>query len=267
MTTNTKIKAYIEEIVNDQKKEVRDALALISDENRHLLALRGYVRHPSRIDSRWPWTSDEEETFKDSNKWTTMKADITAIKNEFKKNNKGYSLITNQKSRSLTTQLDKWNNRQKRGGKIVLSFGKRLWKAAETELNRKNSKVIGGKRQESEIYPEKPTTDSTEDFRKWLSSTPHELNLAHKVEGKRRTTPSLATPGLSAHGRLKAIDFTVMKGDERIASSDSGSVSIATWTGDPNWKKQLKSAITNVSTNWDGPLKSPNEPWHYYYVG
>ena len=37
------------------------------------------------------------------------------------------------------------------------------------------------------------------------------------------------------------------------------------WRGPDNWSNRLSAAITSVSSDWDGPLPNPDEPWHYTY--
>jgi hypothetical protein len=81
------------------------------------------------------------------------------------------------------------------------------------------------------------------------------------VSFKPNPTPSLAAPGLSLHGRMQAIDFQVMAGNRLVAGTDVSSV-IETWEKS-GWKAKLQSAIGEADVGFVGPLKNPDEPWHY----
>jgi hypothetical protein len=74
-------------------------------------------------------------------------------------------------------------------------------------------------------------------------------------------TPSLAAPGLSLHGRMQAVDFQVMAGDRLVADTDVTRV-VETWETS-GWKAKLQSAVAEADAGFVGPLKNPDEPWHY----
>ncbi|WP_372016551.1 hypothetical protein [Pseudoxanthomonas sp. 10H] len=79
-------------------------------------------------------------------------------------------------------------------------------------------------------------------------------------------TPSavtLAAPGLSPHGQGRAYDFQVMRGGTLVAGTDSGSVR-SRWVGD-GWAGRLAAAVRASGAAFSGPLRSPDEPWHYQY--
>lgn len=73
----------------------------------------------------------------------------------------------------------------------------------------------------------------------------------------------LAAPGLSAHGQARAFDFQVRQGDGIIAGTDSRTIDTV-WQAD-GWAERLEQAIKEAGPAFDGPLRSPREPWHYAF--
>jgi hypothetical protein len=253
--TEEKIATYVQELVNVQQERVQRVLTQIPNKYRQLMAVHGFVRHAGRINPRWPMTDAEETTFRGSSAGQAMQHEIQAIQRAFASAHRGYSLRVNPRARSLDTQITAWNG-SGRGGRIAENLGRDLWRRAGTELD------------SGTTYPEPPTATSKEAFRRWIAQHPRTgLNLRARVDRTTYHMPTLATPGLSDHGRLRAIDFEVRRGGDIIATSDSTTESRAIWRGVPNWQTRLNNVITGVSANWDGPLERPDEPWHYTYGG
>ena len=75
--------------------------------------------------------------------------------------------------------------------------------------------------------------------------------------------PTSAAPGLSEHGRLKAIDFVILKGHVVIAKTNTEKEILDQQWETPGWTRKLKEAVTQSQSVLTGPLKSPYEPWHY----
>lgn len=75
---------------------------------------------------------------------------------------------------------------------------------------------------------------------------------------------NLAAPGLSAHGQGRAYDFQVMRGPVLVAGTDSAQVATR-WVAD-GWAGRLAAAVRDSGAAFTGPLRSPDEPWHYSYV-
>jgi hypothetical protein len=73
----------------------------------------------------------------------------------------------------------------------------------------------------------------------------------------------LAAPGLSSHGRGRAIDFQVHRGESVIAGPDVANAA-RDWA-EAGWAKKLAAAIAAGSEHFHGPLTQPNEPWHFEY--
>lgn len=75
---------------------------------------------------------------------------------------------------------------------------------------------------------------------------------------------NLAVPGLSPHGQGRAYDFQVMQGDTLVAGTDS-SRRQSDWV-EGGWAERLAAAVQASGARFEGPLRSPDEPWHYAYV-
>jgi hypothetical protein len=75
---------------------------------------------------------------------------------------------------------------------------------------------------------------------------------------------SVAAPGLSPHGQMRAIDFQVHRGAEIVAGPDTQSI-VSQWD-QGGWSARLDSAVREASRKFIGPLASPREPWHYTYT-
>lgn len=73
--------------------------------------------------------------------------------------------------------------------------------------------------------------------------------------------PSNAAPGTSDHGRGTAVDFVVMKAGKVVADTSTSPNSYAIWRGPHRWEEKLMAACKGSRLR--GPLKSPDEPWHW----
>jgi hypothetical protein len=76
-------------------------------------------------------------------------------------------------------------------------------------------------------------------------------------------TPPLAAPGLSAHGQMRAVDFVIIQGDRIVAGAVTADIP-ALWIGQ-GWGERLKAAVAASGAPFTGPLRMPDEPWHYDY--
>jgi hypothetical protein len=77
-------------------------------------------------------------------------------------------------------------------------------------------------------------------------------------------TPTMAAPGLSPHGQMRAIDFQVHKDGAVVAGTRTATMA-EDWDG-AGWSAKLESAVRAASRRFVGPLESPREPWHYTYA-
>ncbi len=77
-------------------------------------------------------------------------------------------------------------------------------------------------------------------------------------------TPTIAAPGLSLHGQMRAIDFQVHQGGRVVAGPSTPTIA-ADWVA-AGWAAKLDSAVREASHKFVGPQASPPAPWHYTYV-
>jgi hypothetical protein len=205
-------------------------LAQIPELDRRLLALRAYLRAGSDLDSRWSWTDDEIREYVRSREYRQLLSELDRVRDEFERRNPGYSLYVNTQVRSLDVQLERWNSNP------------RVGKTAANLAAAVNASIASAS---------EPTAASLERFRHLLANwRPHPV-------------APLAAPGLSAHGRMRAVDFAVVRNGQFVAATSVASVA-RDWEA-PGWDRKLKEAIVAAGARFEGPLKSPNEPWHYEY--
>lgn len=228
-----KLEAYVRAAAETLLPEQREALAGLKDDARRLLALRGYLRAGGDAASRWAWSRAQIESYEKSPEYAAALAEVEKVKGEFASANPGYALRVNVNVRSLDEQLEKWGEAES----VAAAGGELLARARE--------EVAGA------AYPERPGVADVEKFRRFLRGF------------VTRVTPTVAVPGLSPHGQLRAFDFQVMKGAQLVAGTSAGSAS-QTWDA-PGWTAKLQEAVGRASTKFSGPLASPREPWHYDY--
>ncbi len=238
-----KLNTYVGKVKDGLPEKARNVLPKITNYHRNLLAVRGYVKFGDRMD-RWPFsTNKEEEDFKKTQAFLNLEKERKNIVKTFHEKNKKHKLECTSESRPLMKQIKFWNNNTK-----VLKLGQNLETKALREIRKKS-------------YPLEPTDKAVTSFEKWLD----EVSLTAIVDKKTYHSPSHATPGLSSHGRVQAIDFLVYKGNKKVAGAVTKTAN-EVWDK-PGWSKKLKEAIEDVSSNWKGPLKNPYEPWHFTYTG
>lgn len=209
---------------------VRNTLAQIPELDRRLLALRAYVKAGSSLDSRWSWTADEIRQYEASAEHRRLVEELNRVRHEFERQNPGYTLYANTQVRSLDVQLERW--RSNRG---VAKTATNLQAAALATFTDGTT----------------PTPASIEKFKRFL------------IDWRPAPVAPLAAPGLSAHGRMRAVDFQIMRDGRIVAATEVGAVA-REWAA-PGWDRKLERAIKAASPRLHGPLKSPNEPWHYEY--
>jgi hypothetical protein len=224
---------YLLAVAHELPAAVKEALQHVEGKPRQLLAVRGYLRAEQHLSSRWSWSADQIRAYEASQEYRDLLAEIAAVRTRFEAQNPGYSLYANTSARSLDLQLRRWNSNRSVG-----VIAQRLHAAVERELT-------------ARAYPPHPDAQST-------------LRLAEFLRGW-RPTPSaapLAAPGLSLHGRSRAIDFQIMRNGRIIAPTEVAKVR-SVWQRQ-GWAGKLAAAMRE--TRFVGPLQSPNEPWHYEYA-
>jgi len=227
-----KLEAYAEAAARPLDPRQREALARIPEIPRKLLALRGYLRSGDP-GGRWSWTGEEVVRYKTTAEYRAALAEVEKVRAAFASSNPGHTLHVNTEVRTLDEQLAGWNRVES-----VRAAGEELLAACQRELA-------------DASYKEPPDESSAARFSRFLRGL------------RTSRTPTLAVPGLSPHGQLRAFDFQVMQGGRIIADTSSGSIA-SRWDS-AGWSERLKEAVLKSGARLTGPLASPREPWHYTY--
>jgi hypothetical protein len=210
---------------------VGDALPRIEGVGSRLLALRSYLRSGERLAERWSWTQEQIAAFEGSPEQQELQAEIRRVREVFERENPGYELFVNPQVRSLDIQLANWNRNES-----VVAASARLLQDAVAHLG-----AVAG-----------DTATREARLTAFLKSyTPEPI-------------PTVAAPGLSPHGQMRAIDFQVHWGAEIVAGPDTRTI-VSQWD-QGGWSAKLDSAVREASRKFIGPLASPREPWHYTYA-
>jgi hypothetical protein len=212
--------------------DARQALAQIDGTPRRLLALRGYLRAGDSLASRWSWTEAQIEAYEQSAQHAQMLAEIKKVSARFEQLNPGYTLYANSQVRSLGVQLERWNK-----NRTVGRLADELFAATRSHLA-----------QVSDVSDAMAGKELPQFLLNWRPSV----------------AIPLAAPGLSLHGRLRALDFQVYAGGHVVAGPDTSTVA-SVWKAQ-GWAQKLAAAIADSSDRFSGPLAVPNEPWHFEYV-
>jgi hypothetical protein len=210
------------------------ALARMDGLGRQLLAARSYLRAGSTLDKRWSWTQQQIDAFAGSAAQMALDAEIARVRAAFERDNPGYSLFVNPQVRSLELQLQRWNK-----SASVAQAGDRIMAQVTAAIREPG-------------FPPPGTAAGAARFRELLT---------------RHTSQSIATiaaPGLSAHGRMSAVDFQVQHGNTIVAAADSTKVE-SVWIAQ-DWRDRLHSAVVSAGNRFTGPQAGPFEPWHYDYL-
>ena len=229
---DAKVELYASLVAATLPAKAQDTLQNMDGVPRRLLASRSYLRAGDRLDTNWSWTSEQIEAFTHKREYRSLLKEVDAIRARFEEQNPGYTLFANTKVRSLDAQLAHWNT-----NRYVTRIGQSLQRAVKRELQQPQ-------------YEGTPDPDDVERFAEFLRNwRPNPL-------------APLATPGLSLHGQLRAIDFQIVQAGKTVAPADIA-VSQSIWE-DQGWSAKLQNAMAD--THFVGPLQTPHEPWHYEYV-
>ncbi|HEU5137515.1 MAG TPA: hypothetical protein VFU13_20395, partial [Steroidobacteraceae bacterium] len=225
------VEEYLAAVHAGLDARVIDALGAIEGTGRKLLAVRSYVRNTGQLDERWSWNDAQIAAYAGSPEKRRLDAAIARVRCRFEAANSGHTLFVNEAVRSLDRQIEKWNRSET------------IKRSADYMLQTFRAEVA------RQAFPRANSPEGVAAFRNLL------------VSFKPVPTPSLAAPGLSLHGRMQAIDFQVMAGNRIVAGTDPSTV-IETWETS-GWKAKLQSAVDEANAGFVGPLKNPDEPWHY----
>jgi len=212
---------------------VSETLGAIEGTGRQLLAMRSYLRNSTRLNDRWSWNEAQIAAYASSPEKLRLEAAIARVRCSFESANPGHTLYVNENIRSIDRQIEKWNRSE-----TIEQSADYMLETIRAEVARK-------------AFPRANSPEGISAFRNLL------------VSFKPIPTPSLAAPGLSMHGRMQAVDFQVMAGNRLVAGTEVSSV-VETWVN-PGWKAKLQSAVNDANVGFVGPLKNPDEPWHYDY--
>lgn len=226
--------AMVEAIAAEQDPRVAAALARIEGTDRRLLALRNYLRAGSGLAERWSWSAAQISQFAQSPEYRGIQTEIEKVRRAFIAANPGYQLWVNPDVRSLDTQLSTWNRND--------SVGRAAGGTHTAFIKWRGSAAVRA------MPPLERQRAATKFLREFVPSP----------------TPTLAAPGLSPHGQMRAIDFHIKQGDRTVAGPRSASIA-ADWDG-AGWAKKLAAAVRAGSRHFTGPLANPREPWHYTYT-
>jgi hypothetical protein len=234
VVADEKLRDYAAGVARGLAPEMREALEKLDGDARRLLAIRGYLRGRSDLGARWAWSEQQIAEYKGSAEYAVALAEVEKVRAKFAELNPGYTLHVNTEVRSLDAQARNWNEADS-----VRRAGEELLAAASRELSKSD-------------YKPAPDRAGLASFERFLRGY------------RTATTPSVAAPGLSPHGQLRAFDFQVRRGDELIAGTSSAAAR-RDWD-ETGWAKKLSEAVGKASTRFNGPLQSPYEPWHYTYA-
>ena len=210
------------------------ALDRIAGSDRQLLATRSYLRVGPDLAARWSWSDAQIAIYQYTNEYRDAQAELDKVVAAFEAANPGYELYVNRELRSLDAQLVAWNE-----SPSVAAAAAELHEAAVAETAHR-------------AYAKPDSDAAIARLRAFL------------VDWVASESVSVAAPGLSPHGQLRAFDFQVQQGD-RIIASTSAADAIVQWDAE-GWTEKLKQAVTISSSRLQGPLESPREPWHYAYT-
>lgn len=225
------IEKHAQQLARPLDVDVQHVLDRIHGTGRQLLALRSYLRARSSLAARWSWSETEIAAYRGSQQYRDMMAELGRVTVQFEKSNPGFTLYANSEVRSLDDQIGKWNSNA-----TVGEIAQLLLPAARQRLAR---------------LAKSPASARRAGLREFL------------LEWQPDTPAPLAAPGLSLHGRGRALDFQVQQGNRIVAGADISTIA-GTWVGQ-GWAQKLAAAIDSGSSRFRGPLTLPNEPWHFEY--
>lgn len=229
-----KTQAYIDATAHRLDIRMKNAIKGIDDIGKRLLALKYYLKRQGSIRRSWTWTRAEAMRYKKSKDYTRSIAELMVLRKTFEEMNPGYSVRANTDIRGVGDQVDLWNETSS-----VEASSDALLEKTVRELS-------------DSTWPDTPNRSSLKRFRSFLAKA----NIP--------MVPTVAVPGFSQHGQLRAFDIVIVSGRQIVAGTDAGSVR-SVWD-QAGWTKRLQEAIDSSKVHFSGPLRSPYEPWHYEFV-
>ncbi len=215
----------------------RQVLGRIRSAGRWLLALRYYHVRSADLDSLWTWSRDQAAAYRRTDEFTAMVAAIENVRDTFALLNPGFAIRVEIGQRSLARQIVNWNS--------VRSVG-----AAADSLVAYCRMLM-----EDTLLSETPDAMAQRLFDSLFLGAPDPIE------------PTVALPGFSQHGQLRAFDFKIVtKGGRLIAGASSRAIA-PIWEA-RGWTARLREAVDRACPGcFVGPLQKPYEPWHYTWIG
>ncbi len=227
---------HIAVLADSLPEQPRLALLRIPATQRRLLALKIYIGRRDEIPHGWAWSNREAADYRKTDEYRAAIEDVGKVRQAFAEMNPGYELGVTMEIRSLESQLQKWNS--------VTSVG-----IASRQIMDSCLAVIDDS---AAAFGETPTDSSLTAFKRFLEGFEPDME------------PTVAVPGLSQHGQLRAFDFKINRGRTLVAGTTAATIPDRWET--PGWTERLREAILCASDRFAGPLDSPYEPWHYAYT-
>lgn len=218
---------------------VFEVLNKIPQMDRKVLAIWAYKRFEEKKDIKayWTWDSDQIAAYNASETKDIVESAVKGVATEFKSILSGHKLYGAADPRPLSEQAYYWRTRDSVGGYATSLNDKLLY-----ELQK-------------ERY-----TDDYDGYLEFVHL------LAVRWASGVLVEPKTAVPGLSPHGQMRAIDFHVFRDGVKVATSGGADHWISSGF-DAALKKAVKAYNNKKGREvFDGPLKSPKEPWHYNYI-
>lgn len=226
--------SYVTSISAQLDPRVAQTLAQLDGSGRQLLALRSYLRSASHLAERWSWTQERIESFEGSPEQRDLQQQIDRVRTAFVAANPGFALYVNSEVRSLDVQIEHWNTNES-----VHTAAEGLLAAARA--------LIAAPR-----FPANRPEQARDTLKTFLT------------EYRPVPTPTIAAPGLSLHGQMRAVDFQVHQGGRVVAGPSTATIA-TDWVA-AGWAARLDAAVRQASSRFVGPQASPPAPWHYTYV-
>jgi hypothetical protein len=227
----SRVESALASLAAELDPRAASALASIDGTGRRLLAMRGYLRSSTLLADRWSWSAAEVAAFRASPEKLALEAAIAQVRCRFEAANPGNTLWVNPEFRSLELQVERWNENE-----TVGRAGENLLAAARSLLSSPDPVGVA-------------TAAEVAALRSLL------------LEHVPAPAPTLAAPGLSPHGRMRAVDFQVESSGRIVAGTDTTAIA-SEWIA-AGWKARLQAAVVAADVGFHGPLAMPDEPWHY----
>jgi hypothetical protein len=228
-----KLDRYLDGAARTLDARPRAVLGRIPERERRALAVAHYLRQRDQVDMLWTWSEAERRSYEQTDRYRRTMADIRRVTRTFAELNPGYRLVANTAGRPLTTQVIFWNRERS-----VAAAGRELHDSSLVWLA-------------DESFPDLPDSVSLVGF------------IERLARYQPARLPTVAVPGLSMHGRLRAFDFAVLRRGEVVAGTTSTTIDSVWDRG--GWAEKLRLAVTVSGGDLAGPLEAPREPWHYEY--